>query len=94
MKQLRGQHTSFEVERARDTLMDAALSILFVEDSESDVLLTIRLLRREGYAPNFERVDTPEGLRAALTEQEWDLVITDHNMPFLDSVSVISQAGR
>jgi len=70
--------------------MDAALSILFVEDSESDVLLTIRQLRREGYAPNFERVDTPEGLRAALTEQEWDLVITDHNMPYLDSVAVIS----
>lgn len=70
--------------------MDAALSILFVEDSESDVLLAIRELRREGYAPNFERVDTPEGLRAALAEQEWDLVITDHNMPYLDSVAVIS----
>lgn len=70
--------------------MDTALSILFVEDSESDVLLIIRVLRREGYAPNFERVDTPEDLRAALDGQAWDLVITDHNMPYLDSVAVIS----
>lgn len=70
--------------------MDTALSILFVEDSESDVLLLIRELRRENYAPDFERVETPEGLRAAIAEQSWDLVITDHNMPCFDSVAVIS----
>lgn len=41
----------------------------------------LRQLRRGGYEPKFERVDTPEGLSAALDKGGWDIVITDYIIP-------------
>jgi hypothetical protein len=35
------------------------LRVLLVEDSENDATLLLRKLRRGGYDPRFERVDTP-----------------------------------
>ncbi|HEV2094309.1 MAG TPA: hypothetical protein VGR18_14200, partial [Rubrobacter sp.] len=42
------------------------LHVLLVEDSEDDALLILRELRRGGYQPTCERVDTPEGMTRAL----------------------------
>jgi len=66
-----------------------SLKILIVEDSEDDALLLIRELRKGGYTPYFDRVDSPETLHQALQEQQWDVVITDHNMPRLNSETVL-----
>lgn len=66
-----------------------ALRILIVEDSESDALLIIREIRKGGYTPFFERVDTSESLTEMLQQHTWDLVITDHNMPSLNSQNVL-----
>ena len=66
-----------------------SLKILIVEDSEDDALLLIRELRKGGYTPFFDRVDSPEALQHALLEQQWDVVITDHNMPRLNSENVL-----
>ncbi|MDH5327074.1 MAG: EAL domain-containing protein [Gammaproteobacteria bacterium] len=66
-----------------------ALRILLVEDSESDALLIIRQLRKDGYSPYFERVDTPENLKSMLEQYAWDLIITDHSMPCLNSKTVL-----
>ena len=57
------------------------LRVLIVEDSTDDTLLLLRELRRGGYDPQHERVDTAEGMRAALENHEWDVVISDHAMP-------------
>jgi diguanylate cyclase (GGDEF)-like protein len=65
--------------------MEIPLRVLIAEDSEDDAVLLIRELRRGGYAPEFERVDTPKTMLAALKDSPWDLVITDHNMPQFDS---------
>ena len=67
-----------------------SLKILIVEDSEDDALLLIRELRKSGYTPFFDRVDSPETLQLALQEQIWDLVITDHKMPLLNSETVLA----
>ena len=61
--------------------MSQPLNVLLVEDLEDDVELLVRELRRGGYEPNFERVDSLEGMTAALDRQKWDVVISDHNMP-------------
>ena len=53
------------------------LRVLFVEDSEDDVLLLAAQLRTGGYAPVFERVDSADGLRASLYRGGWELVISD-----------------
>ncbi|MBL8507974.1 MAG: EAL domain-containing protein [Chitinimonas sp.] len=62
-------------------LLDKTLSVLVVDDSEDDALLNVLALRRQGFAVNYQRVDTPEDMRAALDKGNWDLVLSDYSMP-------------
>lgn len=61
--------------------MSTPLHVLMIEDSEDDALLILRELRRCGYAPAFERVDTAATMKAALQTQTWDIVLADYSMP-------------
>lgn len=61
--------------------MDNALRILIVEDSADDAELLLWELRRGGYDPVWQRVETAETMAAALDNQEWDIVIADYVMP-------------
>jgi len=65
------------------------LRVLLIEDSEDDALLIVRELRKGGYAPEWVRVDTSEGLEHALHSDAWDIVITDHNMPRFSSQAAL-----
>src|ERR687897_87954 len=69
--------------------MGVDLRVLLVEDSEDDALLLLRTLRRGGYDPTWERVDTPEDMEAALDGRGWDLVISDHSMPAFSSSAAL-----
>jgi two-component system sensor histidine kinase UhpB len=69
--------------------MGVPLRVLLVEDYEDDALLLLRELRRGGYDPVYERVDTEEAMEAALEEREWDLVIADHSMPAFSSSAAL-----
>jgi PAS domain S-box-containing protein len=56
--------------------------VLIVEDSEDDALLLLRELRRGGYEPDYELVDTPEAMREALAgSASWDVIVSDYRMP-------------
>ena len=70
--------------------MGVPLKVLVVEDSEDDALLLLRALRRGGYEPYHERVDTAAGMEAALDGREWDLVISDHSMPVFNSSAALA----
>lgn len=61
--------------------MTKPLSVLLVEDSEDDALLLELELRRGGYLPSMQRVDTLEELDSALKKNGWDVIISDHNLP-------------
>ena len=50
------------------------LKVLIVEDSENDALLLEIELQRAGYEPICERVETRDGMAAALSRQRFDLV--------------------
>ena len=63
---------------------------LFVEDSEDDVQLLLRELRRGSFDVTFERVDTAEAMNAALEKQTWDIVLSDYSMPRFDAPSALS----
>ena len=69
--------------------MSRPLRVLIVEDSKDDALLLLRQLRRGGYDPSFERVDTPAAMRAALDQQTWDIVIADYAMPHFSAPAAL-----
>jgi two-component system, NarL family, sensor histidine kinase UhpB len=70
------------------------LRVLLVEDSEDDALLILRRLRKGGYDPSWERVDTPQDMEAALDGAGWDLVISDHSMPAFSSSAALELLRR
>ncbi|MEW5968022.1 MAG: EAL domain-containing protein [Pseudomonadota bacterium] len=70
--------------------MAQPLRLLLVEDSEDDALLILRALDRGGFAPEALRVDTAATLRSALSGNDWDLVITDHNLPGFNSSEALT----
>ncbi len=57
------------------------LRVLIVEDSEVDTMLLMRELRRGGFDPVHERVETSEAMMTALQERTWDLIISDYALP-------------
>ena len=61
------------------------LRLLIVEDSIDDAELLLAELRLAGYAPESQRVDTPEAMTAALAESVWDVIAADHSMPRFDA---------
>jgi len=61
--------------------MSVPLRVLIVEDSEDDAVLMLLELRRNGYEPTSERVDSAEATSAALDRHTWDLIISDYAMP-------------
>src|SRR5688572_20439141 len=61
--------------------MGKLLRVLIIEDSEEDVQLLVRELRRGGYEVEFERVETAEAMQAALTQKTWDLILSDYSLP-------------
>lgn len=69
--------------------MGEPVRLLIVEDSEDDTTLLLRELRRGGYAPEHERVETSAAMRAALTGSRWDVVISDFYLPTFDAPSAL-----
>jgi signal transduction histidine kinase len=57
------------------------LRVLIVEDSEEDTDLLLLELKRGGFDPVYQRVDTAAGLAAALDGEKWDVVLSDYSMP-------------
>ncbi|HEY6674899.1 MAG TPA: PAS domain S-box protein, partial [Rubrobacteraceae bacterium] len=57
------------------------LRVLLVEDSENDALLLMHELKKGGYEPEYERVETPEAMEKALAAAGWDVVVSDYRLP-------------
>ena len=64
--------------------MAEPLRLLLLEACLDAAETILRELRLGGYAPIWERIDTREGLHAALGEPGWDLVIVARTPPGLD----------
>ncbi len=72
------------------------LRVLLLEDSEQDAELILGELERGGYDVECERVQSADGMRAAL-ERDWDLVLSDYSMPGFsgpEGLEVLRASGR
>jgi len=65
------------------------IRILFIEDSENDVELILRLLRKNNFLPQFENVDNPEALKNTLSEKKFDLILADYSMPSYNGLQAL-----
>jgi PAS domain S-box-containing protein len=57
------------------------LRVLFVEDRSADVEALVRELERGGYDVTHGTVQTADQLGVALTQSEWDVVISNYSVP-------------
>jgi two-component system, cell cycle sensor histidine kinase and response regulator CckA len=57
------------------------LKLLIIEDSEEDTDLLVMELKRGGFSPLYQRVDTAASMAAALDQGPWDVIISDYSMP-------------
>jgi signal transduction histidine kinase len=70
------------------------LRVLFVEDSEDDVAIIVRELRRSGFAPEWQRVDDLAALDAAL-DAPWDVILCDYTIPGFGAMAALARvSGR
>jgi CheY-like chemotaxis protein len=71
-------------------MKDQSLRVLNIEDSEDDALLIIRALKKGGYNPVYERVETATAMKKALQEKQWDIILCDYKMPTFDGPSAFA----
>jgi two-component system, cell cycle sensor histidine kinase and response regulator CckA len=72
------------------------LRVLLVEDSEFDAELLVRHLRSHGYQTQHQRVASQPEMEKALSEQAWDVVLCDYQMPdfsVLPALALLKRRG-
>jgi len=69
--------------------MSKPIRVLIVEDSEDDALLVLDEIRRGGYDPTFERVDTREAMDTALDKKRWDVILADYRIPHFSGLGAL-----
>jgi PAS domain S-box-containing protein len=77
--------------------MSEPLRVLQIEDSESDAALIVRALEKARYQVEWERVEDAAGMRAALAERAWDVIIADYYLPQFDAsaaLAILRDSGR
>ncbi len=65
------------------------LRVLIVEDSKIEAKFTANLLKKNGYEVTSVRVETREDMKHELDEHEWDIVISDYQMPEFDGMQAL-----
>jgi len=76
--------------------MGIPIRVLLIEDTEDDAELMLRALRSGGYEPAATRVDTARALSAALEDERWDAILSDHSMggfSSLDALRIVKARG-
>lgn len=65
------------------------LRVLVVEDSEDDLILLERNLRKGGLNVVIECVDTQNKMETALDEKTWDIIISDYSLPEFNGMQAL-----
>ena len=74
-----------------------SLRVLIADDSDNDTFLLLRVLHKAGYTPVHERVWSASMMQAALERQDWDVVISDYEMPGFggfEALRLLQESGK
>ena len=69
--------------------MAKPLRVLLIEDSERDAALLLLYLRRGGYEPTVQRVESALSMKVQLNTAEWDVIISDFNLPAFNGYAAL-----
>jgi PAS domain S-box-containing protein len=73
------------------------LRVLIVEDSGVDARVLVNLLRGGGWQVEHRRVETGPALAEALATGNWDVILSDHNLPELSApraLAILQESGK
>jgi diguanylate cyclase (GGDEF)-like protein len=73
---------------------DAPVRMLVVDDSEDDTYLVRAELGRRGLPVDCRRVDCALDMAAALANEDWDIILADHQMPGFDALAALDVLKR
>lgn len=76
--------------------MKQILKTLIVEDNENDALLLVYELEQGGFFVEWERVESPEAMKKALSEKYWDIILSDYTLPrfnAMDALEILKQSN-
>lgn len=65
------------------------LRVLIVEDSKIEAKFTANLLKKNGYEVICERVETRDDMEEQMDGKQWDIVISDYQMPEFDGMQAL-----
>ena len=74
--------------------MDQPISILLLEDSDSDAKLMTRVLRKDGIEFTARVVQSRDDFVAAIEQQPPDLILSDFRLPAFDGRSALKLAAQ
>jgi hypothetical protein len=57
--------------------MGKPLNVLLIEDSEDDAMLIVHELEHGGFEVDFERCDSADTIKDALSRRKWDVILSD-----------------
>lgn len=66
------------------------LRVLFVEASENDLQQTLTKLTGNGYEVEHQRVEDADAMKAALFENQWDIVLCSYNPPAFGGLEALT----
>mgnify|MGYP001765674292 FL=1 len=66
------------------------IKVLLIEDSEDDLLLVIRELKKGGYHPQYDRIETADAMMKAGIDKDWDIILCDYKMPQFSAPSALA----
>jgi PAS domain S-box-containing protein len=69
--------------------MENILFVLFIDNSNSDILVVIRQLELSGYIIDYLRVETESAMVEALLAKKWDLILSENLLSSFNAKSAI-----
>lgn len=66
-----------------------SLRLLMIEDNPDDEALVLRAIRKGGFNVEHVRVDNSKELLAVLRNRDWDIVLSDYQMPEFNGLAAL-----